>query len=336
MSKVTIISAYHRRSDAVRVTLEAIANQSYDDWEALIWDDGSPDDTWSELDRVAREISDPRIKVFRHEQNLGFVGGMNFAISQANSEYIAIVGSGDAFVPSRIRKQVDLLDQHAQAPFCATGSVSIDPVTNERFVDNHFDGTIITAGDLVHSCPFTHGSVMYRRSALLEVGLYEPAFTWSADWDLFNRLLVVGDAVHIPEKLYFRYARMDGASFSPEKSVLQVKFAHLAHLLRERPAERDAILRDVMASGLDGVLQPRSNYISDDLRTRQVKLFLLGKREQAAELGQEIDRQFGMRAKWGILLSIFRMLSYLPTVKAYSLVHKLNGLRKSARRMSGV
>lgn len=332
MARVTIISAYHKRPDAVQVTLEAIANQAYDDWRALIWDDGSPDATWQELQRVAADMDDPRIEVFRHEPNIGFVRGMNEGLRRADTEYVAVVGSGDAFTPDRIARQVAALDADPGAAFCTTAAVSIDPDTGERFEDNTFTRDRIEAADLFHSCPFTHGSVMFRRSAVEAVGGYEPAFTWSSDWDLFNRLLADAHAIHLTDPLYLRYARADGASFSPKKSILQVKFAHLAHALRENPAGREALLDKVRREGLDAALAERRADIASDLYTRQAKLYILGRRALGDELGALIGDEVPPSAKWRVSLAGLRAFSGLPLVRLYGLAHGANQMRKRLRQ----
>lgn len=332
LPRVTIISAYHKRPDAVRVTLEAITRQDYDDWQALVWDDCSPDDTWAVLQDAAREIDDPRIEVFRHDPNLGFAGGMNHAIRRSQSEYVAVVGSGDAFDGARISRQVAALDADPAAAFCTTGAVSIDPDTGARFVDNSFSRTRIVASDLFDACPFTHGSVMFRRSALDRAGVYEPAFVWSSDWDLFNRLLARSHAIHLPQPLYLRYARADGASFSPTKSVLQVKFAHLAHLLRETPADRASILTRVREQGLDAAIHSRSPAIASDLHSRRAKLYILGRRDEADELGRLIADEFPAPRKWRVILGALRRAGGPRLVRFYNVAQATNRLRKTARR----
>lgn len=331
MAKVTLISAYHKRAGAVRMTLTAMARQSYDDWTACVWDDGSPDNTWEMLQKVQGELGDARIEVFRHTPNVGFVAGMNHAIARTDSDYVAVVGSGDAFAPDRIARQVAALDADPEAVFCTTAAISIDPDTGERFEDNTFSRTRIEAGDLAHSCPFTHGSVMFRRAALERVGLYEPTFVWSSDWDLFNRLLTEAHAIHLPEPLYHRYARADGASFSPEKSVLQVKSAHLAHALREAPERRGDILDLVRREGIDAALTGRHAAIAADLCSRQAKLYILGRKDLADEMGTLIAADYPVDAKWQTILGLLRALSALPLVRFYGVAHATNQMRKRLR-----
>lgn len=330
--RLTIISAYHKRAEAVRVTLEALVAQQYDDWQALVWDDGSGDDTYETLQKLQAELGDDRIHVFAHDPNIGFTRGMNHAIEISDSEFVAVVGSGDGFAPERMTRQIAALEANPEAVFCSTAAVSIDPETGARFRDNTFDGTRLEARDLYHSCPFTHGAIMFRRATLERVGLYEPAFTWGSDWDLCNRALAGGrHAIHIPEPLYHRYARADGASFSPKKSVLQVKCAHLAHRLRRAPDQRETLLAQVRREGIDAVLTDRRHQLATDLYTRQAKLYILGRKAQGDELGALIAPDFPPRGMWRAVLGALRMAAPLPLVRLYGLAHKANQTRKTLR-----
>lgn len=313
MTKVTIISPYYNRASSVRLTLESIAAQTYGDFEALIWDDCSPDDTFAELKNIQAELNDPRIKVYQHNPNLGLTQGLNDAIQRSTGEYIAVVGSGDVCTPDRIEKQVKKLEEFPNAPFCATRSITVDEVTGRQFSDETFNKEHINTDDIASACPFTHGSVMYRKSALVSIGGYDPIFKWCADWDIFFRLLEVGTATYISDDLYHRYARMDGVSFAPKKSVEQIKYKHLALSLAGLSEHARTDFKErVRHEGLDQALEHRRNDIIRDLRAREIKLTLLGRREAASELKHLIDTEFGSSFKWRTAACLAQILKYSP------------------------
>lgn len=312
MTRVTIICPYYNRAHAVELTLRSIAAQDFADFEALIWDDCSIDGTWQELQRVANQIGDPRIKVFRLDRNLGLTQGLNHAIGLAKGEYVAVVGSGDECLPNRLSKQVAMLDSDLEASFCASGAIAVDEDTGELFRDEAFARTKIERRDIMEACPFTHGTVMYRMSALKAVGVYDSVFEWCADWDLFFRLLNFGYASYVAEPLYRRYARMDGVSFAPRKSIAQIKCKYLALMLSElNLPDRAEMIRRVNAYGLDSVVESKKHLIARDLRSRQVKILLLKRWEQAAELGRLIDVEFGTSLTWRLLLFAARVVSLM-------------------------
>ncbi|WP_417242617.1 glycosyltransferase family 2 protein [Celeribacter sp.] len=329
MTKVTVISPYHNRKSSVRMTLTSISSQTFEDFEALIWDDGSTDGTFEELQKVQAELGDPRITVYQHMPNIGLTNGLNDAIQRAKGDYIAVVGSGDTCAPDRLEKQVAALEADQEARFCACRSVTIDEVSGRQFSDEHFQNVRIEKENVAEVCPFTHGSVMYRKKAILAVGGYDPIFKWCADWDLFFRLLNTGHACYIPEDLYFRYARMDGVSFAPQKSVEQIKSKHLVLCLAGLSNDdREALKTRVANQGLKEALSGCWVDIARDLRARQIKLIFMGRKEAGEELGKLIDAEFGTSLKWNAAAVFAKIIEASPINqdKAIAFARKIKSL----------
>ena len=296
LPSVVVLSPYHNRKDAVERTLTSLAAQKYENARFIVWDDGSSDGTWEELERVAHSIGDPRLRVTRFEKNLGLTRGLNWAISEFEGDYIAIWGSGDESHPDRIARQVQALEIDKTRVLCATASLSIDVVSGDTFVDESFSRHDIVLADIQETCPFTHGSVMYRQSALAAVGPYEEIFEWCADWDIFFRLLKLGTGTYLPEPLYTRYARLDGASFNPKKSLSQIRHQALAKLLSNPGVDRDGIIEAVRINGVKSVIEAHGIDITGPIYRRRIKLVLMGRREQAHELSDLMAKD-GLQSK---------------------------------------
>lgn len=325
--RVAILSPFHNRAASVERTFRSIANQTYPDWQALFWDDCSTDDTWQQMQRVAADIGDDRITIHHYPSNVGLTTGLNNAIRSTDADYIAIVGSGDECHPDRIARQVAALDNDPAAAFCATASVTIDPLTHTVFSDESFDKGRIEYGDITEQCPFTHGSVMYRAAALAETDLYETAFVWCADWDMFFRLLTDSHAVYLPDVLYTRYADPDGVSFSPKKAFDQITFKHLALTLSTKNrTEREQVIAAVRRDGVHAALSDSSDAIARDLARRNIKLYLM-KRGDAGQTMETLASDSGTRypPKYRFYLEFARRLSRSPisTDRAITLARKL-------------
>ncbi len=312
--RVAILSPYHSRAEVVECTFRSIAAQTFQDFEALIWDDCSPDGTWEEMQRVLAELNDPRFTIYRHETNLGLTQGLNQALQRTSAEFIAIVGSGDECHPERIERQVAALTANPDAVFCATASTTADPVSGKTFFDSRYDRDIIELEDIQHVCPFTHGSVMYRASALAAIGRYETAFKWCADWDVFFRLLRTGPAIYIKDILYFRTAQVDGVSFAPRKAFEQIPCKHLAlKLSRLDSFERKAVLDNVREKGIDAALASEMAGISRDLARRNVKLYLMGREEAADEMRSLAkQRRIDYPMRYRFFVQIAKWIGKLP------------------------
>lgn len=311
--KVTVISAYHEREHAVEETLRSIASQTFEDFQAIIWDDASRDGTATELVRVATQISDDRFHIVCYKQNIGLTAGLNAAIAATDSPYIAVVGSGDSCHPRRLSEQVKALERNPDAVFCASASTTKDPVTGDVFLDSEFSRARIELSDITRTCPFTHGSVMYRTSALRQVGEFAREFKWCADWDMFFRLLRSGDAIYLRDTLYFRTAQPDGVSFHPQKAFDQIKFKHLALELNCPGAERSKLLAVSAQEGVMAALDHRRGEISRDLARRNIKLYFMRRRDDASRMiriAQIEDIRYSF--KYRVFLRLAQLLSATP------------------------
>lgn len=230
--KVSVVCAWYNRPDYIRDTVDSLLNQDFDDYEIVLVNDGSPDP------RV-REILDsydtPRLRVI-HQENTGFVGAIRKAIGNSTGEYIAVMGAGDASLPSRLRVQAAFLDTHPE-------HIGLGCGLREAEVDR--DWKIVRVRDLrlkarpeitheqvlgrIHS-PFTHGEVMYRRSAYEAVGGYRPFFRLTQDLDLWCRMSRYGGKYAvIPDVLYERRLfAADGIATDMQKHVAQITLAFMA------------------------------------------------------------------------------------------------------------
>ena len=314
--KVTIVSPFHNRKEVVERTIVSMCDQTYSNLEIIVWDDASSDGTWEEMERVAASLKDPRLKIIKYIENQGLTEGLNKAIKMTDAKYVAIVGSGDVCHPKRIDAQVEALENDVNANFCATNSISINVENNEKFVDDVFDGYKIEEKDLVYKVPFTHGSVMFRKQAVLDCGLYESVFKWCADWDLFLRLCKDGYGIYLKEEYYFRYAMFNVESFNPKKSIEQLECKYLARNLYENSDNREKIIENAKQNLRKCVSEYEKNIIRD-LWKRQIKLIFMGEVVYANELESLINEKYGssLDRKVGTLLAkIIRSLPISPTV----------------------
>lgn len=243
--RVTVITGYYNRGHALLPTVSSILNQTFSDLELIVFDDASSDGTADQLLEAEREFGDPRLKVRIHEVNRGFTQCMIDAIASSDSEYVAVQGSGDISHPERIAKQVALLDARSDVGVVGCwyrNIVSGTSMVRPRRPDaskKDFEG-------LLQGNVFSHGEVMFRRRLYEEVGGYRLAFSKSQDYDLWLRMAKVSRLATVPEYLYDRYVRFDGASYAPSKFALQARYS----LLARRFAEDDANGKEVQLTRL--------------------------------------------------------------------------------------
>jgi hypothetical protein len=179
-----VLSVRNGGSDLPRA-LGTILDQSFTDFELIVIDNGSTDETGPYLDSV----TDSRVRVF-HQADAGLAAALNRGISLARGRYIARQDHDDLADPTRIAKQVAFLDAHSDHALVGTrAEIWIGDRPSGRFHD-HPTGDKILRFDLLFNNPFVHSSVMMRKAALERVGVYttDPARQPPEDYELWSRI----------------------------------------------------------------------------------------------------------------------------------------------------
>ena len=203
MPPISICLTTYNRASVLTKTLDSILTQSYGDFELIVSDDYSPDET-AEICREY-ELKDKRVKYYRNNTNLKMPGNLNAAIQKAKGEYIANLHDGDVYRPDLIAKWKTALEALPTASFVfnayeiiavdGTKSISREPFdgqTSPYYVAQHYFRTF--------SC-CVWGTVMARASAYKKAGNFNPAYGFISDVDMWLRLAHANDVAYIAEPL---------------------------------------------------------------------------------------------------------------------------------------
>lgn len=202
----------------------SILRQSLSDFELIVVDDGSTDETPRLLAALAD--ADPRVIVVRQE-NQGLTASLNTAIGLARGRLIARHDADDGSASDRFARQVAYLDAH---PSVAAVGCSADVIDRAGVKT----GTLVAAvgpqavrnGLLTLRTTPIHGSMMLRPEAVRAAGGYREAFPVCQDYDLWLRLSARFDMDNLPEVLY--QWRLDRGSVYTTRRVVQLKYAGIA------------------------------------------------------------------------------------------------------------
>jgi len=107
MPKVSVILPTYNRASFIGRAIQSVLNQTYRDFELIIVDDGSTDDT----ERVVKSFSDERIYYVKHEVNKGAAAARNTGLKMARGEFIAFQDSDDEWLPYKLQKQVEVFER---------------------------------------------------------------------------------------------------------------------------------------------------------------------------------------------------------------------------------
>jgi glycosyltransferase involved in cell wall biosynthesis len=184
-TSVSIIMPTYNNRRYIGQAIQSVLEQSYANWELLIVDDGSVDDTG----KVVAGIDDPRIS-YIYQTNKGVSAARNVGIAAAQGEYIAFLDADDLYQPEKLAIQVAHLDQNAAVGLNYVSRIEIDqdgnPVNLARLPDTASLETIVL------SFPFAPTDCMVRRSWLEKSGGFSPAFVINEDRDWYIRLALAG------------------------------------------------------------------------------------------------------------------------------------------------
>lgn len=196
-----IIPTYNRAHLVVRA-IRSVLNQSFQDFEIIVVDDGSTDNT----EEVINNFNDSRIRYIRHEKNRGVSAARNTGILAARGEYIAFLDSDDEWLPQKLEKQVKAFKTlEEKVGLIYTGICFVDPSgrpLGER--RSTFSGYVFHEL-LKRNIIGTASSVMLRRKCLISTGLFDEALPFREDYDLWIRIAKNFEIFAIPEVLTRHY-----------------------------------------------------------------------------------------------------------------------------------
>lgn len=196
-----IIPVFHLADDPVlQMAIESILDQTYQNWEMILCDDGSTDGTIQVLQRLA--ALDHRIRVVRNSRNRGAGYARNLCLRFACGKYIALMDADDISHPQRLAKQVAFLERHPEYAFvgCNIWLRDRHGIWGRRRMEQ-----IPDRKSFLCTLPFAHPTVMLREEIIRELHGYTqaPLARRAEDYELFMRLYAEGyRGYNLQEELY--------------------------------------------------------------------------------------------------------------------------------------
>jgi len=195
---ISVNIATYNRSLYIKEAIDSVLAQSYKNWELIIVDDGSTDNTNVV---IAPYLKDPRIKYFKNETNKNISFTRNRALSLSQGEFIAILDSDDVWNDiDKLAKQITFLQKNPSYSLIGTNAVAIDPAgkplrdLNVPLSDSEIKRVILSKNVIFHS------SVMYRKDTVVDLGAYNLALNGIEDYDLWLRLGAVSRLANLSDR----------------------------------------------------------------------------------------------------------------------------------------
>jgi len=240
MPKISIVLTSFNHAEYIAESIESILNQTYGDFELIIWDDASADNSWE----IIQSYNDSRIRSFRNDVRKIGTYGVNKAISEvANGEYIAIHHSDDVWEIDRLEKQVPFLDSDDKLGAVFSRAQIIDGQGNPFTDESHFYYNIFNQPNrsrfewlrffFDNGNALCHPSVLIRKRAYADCGTYRYGLSQLPDFDMWIRLTLKYEILVLSDKLVrFRF-RGDEINTSGSNIENQLRFAFEYSLILE-------------------------------------------------------------------------------------------------------
>jgi glycosyltransferase involved in cell wall biosynthesis len=190
---ISVIMPVYNAEKFVKEAIESILNQTFSDWELIIIDDCSIDNSIE----IVQSFQDKRIILLKNETNLGVSKASNKGIRIARGKYVTRMDSDDISLPARFKKQVEFLEKHPDYVLCAA-NVQMFGAKQDFFVLPVEDQQLKIA--LLYQNPFVNSSVLIR-SKNCKKYLYNETFPFAEDYELWINLKEEGKFASIPEVL---------------------------------------------------------------------------------------------------------------------------------------
>jgi glycosyltransferase involved in cell wall biosynthesis len=219
--EITVLMPAYNAGRYIREAIKSVLQQSFRNFELLIINDGSTDDTLS----IALSFHDPRVVVVNKEHE-GIVVALNTGLKLASALFVARFDADDVCMPDRLEKQLDFLHDHPE--YVMVGSDAEYILENGEFLFNF--KCIAHSNDEVQNnlyvyCPFIHSSVMYRREDVLKAGGYNIHAHNFEDYLLWTNLAKAGKMQNLREPLI--KVRLNAASATIDEKWRGERFRQL-------------------------------------------------------------------------------------------------------------
>ena len=222
MPRVSILLTCYNHLGHLKVAMDCIRAQTYQDYDIVALDDGSTDGTREWLTQLQKDEPSLPLLLYFNDKNLGTYGALNKGIDVSTGEFIAEFNDDDVWAPTKLEKQVAMMDAHPEIGLVHTSGHFIDGDGNRLKVNPlGFEWPKTGTGDvLLELIPYNKiiaSSVLVRRKCFEEVGKFNTEYFGSGDWEMWYRIAERFHVGHIDEPLTLYRVHAGSASHFKDK-----------------------------------------------------------------------------------------------------------------------
>lgn len=230
---VSVIMPTYNRAYIIRRAIHSVLNQTYTNFELIIIDDGSTDNTAE----VVKSFNDSRIIYIKHARNLGIASARNTGIGISQGEYIAFLDSDDEWLPNKLREQLIAFEEapsdvgaiYTQMENIGKGKITYlhRKTPPEGNIHKH----------VLSGLPIYLTTLMLKRKYLEQAGTFDKGFVFADDWDFCIRLSKICNFRFVKTPLAIRYIVSDSISVNNPalpKELEKILNKHIDEIQKDR------------------------------------------------------------------------------------------------------
>ncbi len=208
IKNITVLMPAFNCGKYIAASIQCILNQTYKEFEFIIINDGSTDNT----EEIINSFKDSRI-IYKKTENKGTSAALNYGLSLAKSDWVARIDADDLNVPERLEKQVKFIDENPDYDIISSWSVYFrDPAKIVFLLKEPVENADIKEYLNLHN-PMNQSSVIYRKEKIL-AAKYNEEHHVNEDFELFHRIRNEVRFYNMPEFLVYTRLRKDSKTFS--------------------------------------------------------------------------------------------------------------------------
>lgn len=200
--KISICIPMYNAARFIKDCIDSVLSQSFKDFELLVVDDGSNDDSCD----IVNSIKDNRIRLIQNKHD--YVGSLNMLLDEAKGKYIARMDADDVMYPNRLAIQYEYMESHPNVDVVGGRMVAFKRFIKEPLYDLNVKSGSLCISDMLDNCCICHPTVMFRAASIngKEKFRYDKQMAYAEDYDLWMRMLASGKKFfNLEEKLtYYR------------------------------------------------------------------------------------------------------------------------------------
>ena len=217
--KVSVLMSCYNSQKTLKNSIVSVLAQTYKNFEFLIIDDNSSDDTLRILQEF--ETIDKRIKVYKNSENIGLTKSLNILIDKSDGKYIARQDDDDLSKPERLDVQYNFL-KNSTFRCCTSRAI----VKNSNKKIPRFSHLLPNQLVLKYKNPFIHGTLFVEKDVITDIGGYSEEFKYAQDYKLFSDMILKNYKVKILDNLLYEL-NMENNISSNKKSEQEFYANHV-------------------------------------------------------------------------------------------------------------